>query len=110
MAVTDWSTTPANNTSISGMNIAENCPAGNINGGMRQMMADIKVAFEGVPSSATLMPKEGGTFAGTQPKYSGRGAYLHHSGSGYTSGRIFIQAAGGSTPAGMASGDFLAEY
>lgn len=110
MAVTDYSTTPASNTSISGINIAENCSPANINNALRQIMADVRVMYDGLPSTATLMPKAGGTFSGTQPIYSGRGAYLHHNSSSLTSGRIFMQASGGSTPSGMVAGDLLLEY
>lgn len=42
MAVTDWNTTPANNTSISGINVAEGCSPANINNAIRQMMADVR--------------------------------------------------------------------
>lgn len=42
MAVTDWNTNANSNTSVGGINIAENCPAGNINGALREMMAQIK--------------------------------------------------------------------
>jgi hypothetical protein len=42
MAVSDYSTTPASNTSISGINIAEGCSPANINNAIRQLMADVK--------------------------------------------------------------------
>lgn len=42
MAVSDYSTTPGNNTSIAGTNIAEGCSPSNINNALRQMMADMK--------------------------------------------------------------------
>ena len=42
MAVTDWSTTAGSNTTISGLNIAENCPRANLNDAIRQVMADVK--------------------------------------------------------------------
>jgi len=41
MAVGDWSTEPGANTTIGGINIAENCPAGNINNAIREMMSEI---------------------------------------------------------------------
>lgn len=41
MAITDYSTTPSANTTISGINIAEGCNASNVNDAIRQMMADI---------------------------------------------------------------------
>jgi hypothetical protein len=40
-AVTQWDTTPANNTDIDGINIAENCPAAGINNAIRTLMAQI---------------------------------------------------------------------
>ena len=42
MAVSDYSTTASSNITISGTNIAENCPAGGINNAIRQMMADVR--------------------------------------------------------------------
>ena len=42
MSVSSYSTTASSNTTISGTNIAENCPAGNLNNAIRQMMADIR--------------------------------------------------------------------
>lgn len=41
MAVTDYSVTAASNTSISGIDISENCSPANINNAQRQLMADI---------------------------------------------------------------------
>jgi hypothetical protein len=42
MPVKDYSTTAGNNTAISGINIAENCPAGNLNNALRQALADLR--------------------------------------------------------------------
>ena len=42
MAVSDWSTTADNNTSVGGINIAEHCPAKNINNAIREVMAQVK--------------------------------------------------------------------
>jgi hypothetical protein len=110
MAVTDYSATPASNVAISGINIAEGCPAANINNGFRQVMADVRVMYDNLPSVAGYVTASAGTFSGTQPIYTGRGAYLHHNGSSFSSGRIFTQASGGSVPAGMLAGDLLFEY
>lgn len=110
MAVSDYSATPGSNTSINGINIAEGCPAGNLNGGMRQVMADVRVMYDAIPDTAALMTKAAGTFSGTQPIYTGRGAYMHNNNPAHTSGRVFLQASGGTTPVGMASGDWLLEY
>jgi hypothetical protein len=45
MAFSSWSGTASSNTSINGVNIAENCPAGNMNDMGRQMMADMRNAI-----------------------------------------------------------------
>ena len=47
MAIKDYSTTAGSNTSVAGINIAEGCPAANVNNGMRAMMADIRSFYEG---------------------------------------------------------------
>lgn len=46
MAITDYSTTPGSNTSISGINIAENCSPANINNALRQLLADIATGLD----------------------------------------------------------------
>lgn len=45
MSISAYSSTPASNTAISGINIAEGCNASNINDAIRQVMADIASAF-----------------------------------------------------------------
>ena|GEM_PF-1672077 len=42
MSVSDWSATADENTSIDGINIAEHCPAKNINNAIRSVMAALK--------------------------------------------------------------------
>lgn len=110
MAVSDYSTTPGSNIAISGTSIAEGCPPGNLNNGFRQLMADVRVMYDNLPATSTFQTKAAAVFSGTQPIYTGRGAYLHHNSSSFASGRIFVQATGGSTPSGMVSGDILLEY
>lgn len=46
MAIKDYSTTAGSNTSVAGINIAEGCPAANVNNGMRAMMADSRSFYE----------------------------------------------------------------
>ena len=41
MSVSDWSTNADENTSIDGINIAEHCPAKNMNDALRAVMADL---------------------------------------------------------------------
>ena len=40
-SVQDWSTTADDNTDVGGINIAENCPSGNVNNAMREVMAQV---------------------------------------------------------------------
>ena len=110
MAVDDYSTTPASNTTISGINIAENCPPGNLNNAIRQMMADVKGLQGTIPSTTSLMPKDGGTFEGTQPKYTGRGAYRHNNSAALSSGREYFLADGSSYPSSPTAGDVVNFY
>lgn len=41
MSVSDWSATADENTTIDGIDIAEHCPAKNINNAIRAVMADL---------------------------------------------------------------------
>jgi hypothetical protein len=110
MAVSDWSTNPASNTTIDGVNIAEGCPPGNLNDMGRRIMASVRVMYDDLPDTSAFATKAGAVFEGTQPKYTGRGAYLHHNNASNASGRIFIQASGSPVPSGMVNGDMLLEY
>lgn len=73
MATSDWDTTAGNNTSIGGINIAEGCPAGNLNDAIRELMAQVAtgvdIAGDGNFANLTLdnpLPvTEGGTGAAT---------------------------------------------
>jgi len=40
--VSEWSSTPANNTDIGGINIAEGCAPSGINNAIRELMAQVK--------------------------------------------------------------------
>jgi len=41
----DWSSTPASNTTVDSINIAENCPAANLNNASRSIMALVRNSF-----------------------------------------------------------------
>ena len=110
MAVSDWSTNPALNTTIDGVNIGENCPPANLNNMGRSIMASVRVMYDGLPVVSDLMPVAGGTFSGTQPKYDSEGAFLHNASSGATSGRVFYLVEGSADPAGLANGDLILYY
>jgi len=110
MPVVDYSTTPSSNSYLGTIDLRENqMQVDDVNDAFRQLMADIRVFYNSVPVGTDYVAKTGGVFTG-QPIFTGRGAYLHHNGSAFTSGRIFLQASGGSTPSGMAAGDLLLEY
>jgi hypothetical protein len=54
MGIKDYSATPASNTAINGINIAENCNASGINDAIRQLMADIAaITVEATIASAS---------------------------------------------------------
>lgn len=107
MPVSDWSPTAASNLTIDGISVAEGCPAGNINGAIRALMANVRVVFTDLPNTETLMPKSGGSFSGSITR-SGSGGYLYNADAANTGGRVYIQAIGGTAPA-MANGDWLVE-
>ena len=110
MSFRDYSTTPGSNTTIAGINIAENCNPNGINNAIRQVMADGRDLADDVDAidisgKANLNAP---VFTG-QPTYTGRGAFIHHSNAANASGRIFVQASGAATPT-MSNGDILALF
>lgn len=112
--VTTWSETPASNTTVDGVSIAEGCVPANLNNAIRSVMAGVKtfhIAYSTTAASlaADYMPKAAGTFSGTQPKYASEGAFLHHYGSSYTSGKVFLVPDGDPDPT-TASGDLVFYY
>jgi hypothetical protein len=54
--VSSWTLTPADNTTINGISIAENCPAANINNSIRQMMSSVmqELVYQGADISASV--------------------------------------------------------
>lgn len=60
--ISEWSSTPANNTDIDGINIAEGCAPSGINDAIREMMSQIKDLQAGT-SGDTLAVAAGGTGA-----------------------------------------------
>lgn len=110
MAVSDWSTTPASNTYLGTFNLQEGATlVGDYNGITRQIMADVRTFYNGVPVAADYVPKSGGVFT-TRPTLTGQGGFLSWSNSALTGGRIYLQTQGSGTPAGMSPGDILMEY
>lgn len=98
MAFSDYSTTPASNGTIAGINVAEGCPPANVNNAIRQLASDGKALSDQVGDIETGMPVTGGTFTG-DIKREGRGGYLHFASSALTSGKVYIVADGTARPA-----------
>lgn len=76
-------------------------------------MAGVKTFHVAYSATVTglsgYMPTAAGTFSGTQPKYTGEGAFLHHYGSSYTSGKVFLVPDGDPDPT-TAAGDLVFYY
>jgi len=53
MPFSTWSTTAADNTSVGGVNINEGCDPGNVNNGMRAIMAEAKAGVPALVASTT---------------------------------------------------------
>jgi len=62
--ISEWSSTPANNTDIDGINIAEGCAPSGINDAIREMMSQVKDLQAGT-SGDTIPITAGGTGAST---------------------------------------------
>jgi hypothetical protein len=62
--ISEWSSTPANNTDIDGINIAEGCAPSGINDAIRELMSQVKDLQSGA-SGDTIPITAGGTGATT---------------------------------------------
>lgn len=109
MAFSDYSTTPASNTTIGGISIAENCPAANINDAIRQLMADAKSFSNSAATTTGLMPKSGGAFTG-QITRSGAGGYLYNAASAQSGGAVYVLPSGSALPSSPQEGTFVFFY
>lgn len=110
MGFRDYSLTPGSNTTIAGINIAEDCSPAGINNAIRQVMADGRDLADDVDAidisgKANIASP---AFIG-QPTVATRGAVVHHNNAANTSGRIFVQASGAAVPT-MSNGDILATF
>ena len=112
MSFAAYSLTPSANLTIAGQSIAEGTTSpGTVNLAIRQLMADGKELADSIADIdlTSYATKAGAVFSGTQPIYTGRGAYVHHNNPSNSSGRIFVQAYGSAAPS-MSNGDILLEY
>ena len=89
--ISEWSSTPANNTDIDSINIAEGCAPSGINDAIRELMAQVKDLYAGT-SGDTIALAGGGTGAGTAanarvnllPSYTSNGSKVLALNSGAT--------------------------
>lgn len=133
-SVADYSTTPAANTSINGVDIDEGCPAAGFNNALRQIMADIAAWTDAYAVVYPVALDKGGTGQDTAPEAlaalgafpaaggaiggdstiagkltrTGYGVHAHFASTSMTGGRIHVQAAG-SDPT-VNPGDIVFEY
>lgn len=112
--VADWSETPASNTSVDGVNIAENCSPAVLNNAIRAVMAGVRTMYVAMQAIATdvagKLSPSAAVFTGTQPKYTGEGAMLHHQDSANASGKVYFLPEGSARPASPSNGDIVFYY
>lgn len=116
MAVSDWSPTASENTTIGAINIGEGCPPSNLNNGLREIMAQIRQAFGSALSTFFASPdlataranlgavaKSGDTLTGNLTRQNA-GAHLYFADPALTSPVIYVTAAGAANPTGNQPG------
>lgn len=109
MSFSDYSTTPSDNTTINGINVAENCPAGNVNNAIRQLMADGKELSANVPDASAYLLKSGGTMTGNINR-SGAGTHAYYASGSFLSFKVHLVPEGSTRPTGLSNGDWVAYY
>ena len=99
MSFGSYSTTPASNVSINGINIAENCPAPNVNDALRQICADGRELYNTVVAIdvSSYLPLAGGTMTGNISR-SGAGSHLYYASNTLISGAVHVQPAASALP------------
>ena len=85
--ISEWSATPANNTDVGGVDIAEGCAPSGINNAIREIMAQVKDLVTGADGDNL-------TVAGDLILTGG----LTLDGSAGTSGQVMVSAGSGNTP------------
>jgi len=98
-SASEFSTTPDQNNTIGGINVAEGCSPAGLNNVARYLAAAIRDTSDKIPGAGTAMPIAGGTFTGDILR-STRGAYLHHAGPAQTDGRVMFLPEGSARPTG----------
>jgi hypothetical protein len=111
MSFGSYSTTPASNTTCNGINVAENCPAANVNNAIRQIMADGRSLYDTVAgiSLSSYMLKTGGAFTGTITR-NGAGGYWYHANASQATGPVYTQTSATALPTSPAEGTVVMQY
>jgi hypothetical protein len=111
MSFGSYSTTPASNTSINGINIAPNCAAGNVDNAIRQIMADGRELYDTVDAIdvSSKMEITGGYFYGDIVRAQA-GGYWYHAHSAMTGGLVYTQAVAAALPSSPAEGTVVLQY
>jgi hypothetical protein len=105
----DWSATAASNTTINGIDIAENCAPGNVNNAIREIMAAAKTFANGAVNGSNYMPKSGGAFTGAISR-SSAGGYWYFNSSSLTGGAVYVQPVATALPSSPAEGTVVFQY
>lgn len=111
MAFSAYSLTPSANLSINGINIAENCPASNVNDAIRQLAADGRALSDTVAAInvSGYAPLAGAAFTGTITR-SGAGGYWYHAGATQATGPVYTQPSATALPSSPAEGTVVLQY
>ena len=91
--ISEWSSTPANNTDIGGIDIAEGCAPSGINNAIRELMAQVKDMQTGTDGDSLTIS---GTLVASGTLDVTGGFLLD--GSAGTSGQVLVSAGSGNTP------------
>lgn len=110
MSFSSYSTTPDNNTSLNGINIAENCAAANVNNALRLLAADGRELYDQVQTidTSTGLPLTGGEMTGNITR-GGAGTHFYHAGSTLLSGAVYFQTLATALPT-PAEGTIVFQY
>lgn len=114
VAFSDWSSNQSENTNVGPTFIGENCPPGNLNNGIREVMAQLRAAFSrslgsffasNTVADARTALKVVGTEGVDQMTAnlvrSGAGPHLYHTNASFASGRVFVTASGAADPTSL---------
>lgn len=110
MAFSDYSATPASNTTLAGLSVAENTTSmASVNNQLRQLMADGRQLYDTVLAFGTPVTVAGASFTGNITR-SGRGGYYCAFDSANTNPNIYTLVDGSSAPSSPPNGSLVVYY